>query len=102
MESLSYHNWVTVVPSFNLLFLQLGYIPNPVHWTHVNHPLVVIGGQVDNGVAEPDLIRASGNQTAKVSLDDCLACSGCVTSAETVLITQQSTGKLQQAIESGR
>ena len=29
-------------------------------------------------------------KTATVSLNDCLACSGCVTSAETVLITQQS------------
>jgi iron only hydrogenase large subunit-like protein len=30
----------------------------------------------------------------KVSLHDCLACSGCITSAETVLIEQQSTGLL--------
>ena len=30
-------------------------------------------------------------KSATVSLNDCLACSGCVTSAETVLITQQST-----------
>eukprot|EP00752_Nemacystus_decipiens_P011686 g10371.t1 len=51
---------------------------------------------------KPDLIKASNTQTAKVSLDDCLACSGCVTSAETVLITQQSTGKLREAVESGR
>eukprot|EP01103_Thecamoeba_quadrilineata_P018733 TRINITY_DN7316_c0_g1_i1.p1 TRINITY_DN7316_c0_g1~~TRINITY_DN7316_c0_g1_i1.p1 ORF type:complete len:487 (+),score=95.69 TRINITY_DN7316_c0_g1_i1:48-1508(+) len=29
-------------------------------------------------------------ETATVSLEDCLACSGCVTSAESVLITQQS------------
>ena len=29
-------------------------------------------------------------RTAKVSLNDCLACSGCITSAETVLIMQQS------------
>ena len=28
--------------------------------------------------------------TAKVTLNDCLACSGCITSAETVLVTQQS------------
>lgn len=39
-----------------------------------------------NGI-RPDLIKAKGeSQTAKVSLSDCLACSGCVTSAETVLI----------------
>lgn len=53
-------------------------------------------------MVKPDLIKASNTQTAKVSLDDCLACSGCVTSAETVLITQQSTGKLREAVESGR
>ncbi len=53
-------------------------------------------------MVKPDLIKASNTQTAKVSLDDCLACSGCVTSAETVLITQQSAGKLREAVESGR
>lgn len=31
-----------------------------------------------------------GKSTIKVSLSDCLACSGCVTSAETVLMEQQS------------
>ncbi len=31
----------------------------------------------------------------KVTLQDCLACSGCVTSAETVLLEQQSTGELE-------
>ncbi|GJJ06059.1 hypothetical protein Clacol_000247 [Clathrus columnatus] len=29
-------------------------------------------------------------KTAKISLNDCLACSGCITSAESVLITMQS------------
>lgn len=38
----------------------------------------------------PDLIK-NQNLTAKVSLQDCLACSGCVTSAETVLIQKHST-----------
>jgi iron only hydrogenase large subunit-like protein len=47
---------------------------------------------------EPNLIRASGaNKSAKVSLSDCLACSGCVTSAETVLIEQQSAGEFDRA-----
>ena len=41
---------------------------------------------------KPDLIKSSGeNKIAAVSLQDCLACSGCVTSAETVLIQQHST-----------
>ena len=39
-------------------------------------------------------MKVSGNKTATVSLNDCLACSGCVTSAETVLIEQQSLGQL--------
>ena len=43
------------------------------------------------GVVEID---ASGEknklETAKITLNDCLACSGCITSAESVLITQQS------------
>ena len=38
-------------------------------------------------------------KTASVSLNDCLACSGCVTSAETVLITQQSTQELLNVLE---
>lgn len=37
-----------------------------------------------------DQIRTN-EKAAKVTLDDCLACSGCITSAETVLVAQQST-----------
>ncbi|XP_020136972.1 cytosolic iron-sulfur assembly component 3 [Microcebus murinus] len=37
-------------------------------------------------------------EKAKVSLNDCLACSGCVTSAETVLITQQSHEEFRKAL----
>ena len=40
---------------------------------------------------------------AQVTLHDCLACSGCVTSAETVLLETQSaqelTSKLREAME---
>ncbi|KAL3144424.1 hypothetical protein ABBQ32_004170 [Trebouxia sp. C0010 RCD-2024] len=38
----------------------------------------------------------------KVSLQDCLACSGCVTSAETVLLEHQSTGELMAALQSDK
>lgn len=38
----------------------------------------------------------------KVSLQDCLACSGCVTSAETVLLEHQSTGELLAALQSDK
>lgn len=44
-----------------------------------------------------------GNKTklekAKITLNDCLACSGCITSAESVLITQQSQHELYKIIE---
>lgn len=37
-------------------------------------------------------------ETAEISLNDCLACSGCVTSAESVLITMQSQEEMRRAI----
>jgi len=42
---------------------------------------------------------APGQAVAQISLSDCLACSGCVTSAETVLITAQSAGELRARLE---
>jgi iron only hydrogenase large subunit-like protein len=41
---------------------------------------------------EPDLIKLKNPETksAKITLNDCLACSGCVTTAETLLIQAQS------------
>ena len=39
---------------------------------------------------------------ARVTLNDCLACSGCVTSAEAVLVSTQSTGELLRALASAR
>lgn len=36
-------------------------------------------------------------ETAEISLNDCLACSGCVTSAESVLIGMQSVDELRKA-----
>lgn len=41
-------------------------------------------------------------QKAKITLDDCLACSGCVTSAESVLINQQSFDELYKIIDNNR
>mmetsp|Transcript_4086 Transcript_4086/g.11532 ORF Transcript_4086/g.11532 Transcript_4086/m.11532 type:complete len:508 (+) Transcript_4086:279-1802(+) len=38
----------------------------------------------------PALKKDSDGNTVKISLQDCLACSGCVTTAETVLLQQQS------------
>ncbi len=50
----------------------------------------------------PGLIRDSGRKTARVTLNDCLACSGCVTSAETVLIESQSASTLRAALAEAR
>jgi iron only hydrogenase large subunit-like protein len=50
----------------------------------------------------PDLIKTTERKTAKVTLNDCLACSGCVTSAEAVLITQQSSLEFRTHVTSGR
>lgn len=57
-------------------------------------------------LAEPDLIKtkassdlASKKAVATVSLNDCLACSGCVTSAEAILIQEQSNDKLIRLLE---
>ena len=35
----------------------------------------------------------------KITLNDCLACSGCMTSAETVLITQQNQQELYRVLD---
>mmetsp|Transcript_7004 Transcript_7004/g.10697 ORF Transcript_7004/g.10697 Transcript_7004/m.10697 type:complete len:385 (+) Transcript_7004:66-1220(+) len=48
------------------------------------------------GIGHFDQIKTSKDgKTAKITLNDCLACSGCVTSAETVLITAQSLGSFE-------
>ncbi|KAJ2683016.1 Cytosolic Fe-S cluster assembly factor nar1, partial [Coemansia spiralis] len=41
-------------------------------------------------------------EAASITLNDCLACSGCVTSAETVLITMQSHHELLAVLEENR
>eukprot|EP00743_Colponemidia_sp_Colp-15_P003039 GILK01003285.1.p1 GENE.GILK01003285.1~~GILK01003285.1.p1 ORF type:complete len:505 (-),score=90.58 GILK01003285.1:106-1503(-) len=55
-----------------------------------------LGGLSDG--LRPNLINKTTQQTAKVSLTDCLACSGCVTSAETVLIQQQSVAEFYEKL----
>ncbi|EMP36896.1 Cytosolic Fe-S cluster assembly factor NARFL [Chelonia mydas] len=41
-------------------------------------------------------------EKAKITLNDCLACSGCITSAESVLITQQSHEELNKVLSSNK
>lgn len=43
----------------------------------------------------------TGTSAVKVTLQDCLACSGCVTSAETVLLEHQSIGELRAKLQVG-
>ena len=38
-------------------------------------------------------------EKAQITLNDCLACSGCITSAESVLITQQSQEELYRVLQ---
>ncbi|XP_062999172.1 cytosolic iron-sulfur assembly component 3 [Elgaria multicarinata webbii] len=41
-------------------------------------------------------------EKAKITLNDCLACSGCITSAESVLITQQSHEELSRVLAANK
>ncbi|XP_060696341.1 cytosolic Fe-S cluster assembly factor narfl isoform X1 [Hemiscyllium ocellatum] len=41
-------------------------------------------------------------EKAKITLNDCLACSGCITSAESVLITQQSHEELYKVLNQNK
>lgn len=41
-------------------------------------------------------------EKAKITLNDCLACSGCITSAESVLVTQQSHQELLKVLHNNK
>ncbi|KAJ3167220.1 hypothetical protein HDU87_001731 [Geranomyces variabilis] len=41
-------------------------------------------------------------ETASISLNDCLACSGCITSAESVLVTLQSQKELYEVLKANQ
>ena len=52
----------------------------------------------DDGAVLEELSDGSEKKLAKASitLADCLACSGCITSAESILIEQQSSSQLEK------
>lgn len=52
------------------------------------------GGYFEGGGAR----QRTKLETAQISLNDCLACSGCVTSAESVLIGMQSIDEVEKAL----
>lgn len=58
-----------------------------------------LNGDADDDVIFRQISMDSKKRTATVSLNDCLACSGCVTSAETVLITEQSSGEFYKNVK---
>lgn len=51
-------------------------------------------------VTTEDKVAASNPQPAQISLTDCLACSGCVTSAEAVLVSLQSHTEVLNTLDS--
>ncbi len=53
-------------------------------------------------VNKPDDEQKKEGQPISINLTDCLACSGCITSAETVLVAQQTYNKLCEAVDSGK
>ena len=63
--------------------------------------------KADNSDSKRRVLRIEGGNdqlveqekvTAAISLADCLACSGCITSAEAVLVSQQSISQFRQEI----
>lgn len=56
-------------------------------------------GEAFFGGEKPDLIKTSATpngQAGKVNLTDCLACSGCVTAADVLLLDEQSVDKFEE------
>lgn len=49
---------------------------------------------------QPKIMTKLVDDKAGVSLNDCLACSGCVTSAESLLVEQMSIDKFLKVVES--
>ncbi|KAI6084521.1 cytosolic Fe-S cluster assembly factor NAR1 [Hypoxylon rubiginosum] len=68
--------------------LPAGPPPPPSNGT-LEHEVILDGQQPTNGANAP----------AQISLTDCLACSGCVTSAEAVLVSLQSHAELLSVLD---
>ena len=58
---------------------------------------------IDGEDLRPDLIKPTTSEKAKISINDCLACNGCITSSEAVLVEEQSIARfLEQYNKFGR
>ena len=53
-------------------------------------------------IPEVELNKQSSAKRVQVSLTDCLACSGCITSAESVLISSQSHDEFKRVLDLNR
>ncbi|KAF8414241.1 hypothetical protein HHK36_002241 [Tetracentron sinense] len=58
--------------------------------------------RAENQEKLPPLVKPSLTEPVKISLKDCLACSGCITSAETVMLEKQSLDEFLSNIKSGK
>ncbi|XP_076043435.1 cytosolic Fe-S cluster assembly factor narfl [Oratosquilla oratoria] len=61
--------------------------------------------RIEEDGADPLLSMRAERSTyekAKITLNDCLACSGCITSAEVVLVNQQSHEEFYRVLESNK
>lgn len=56
--------------------------------------------RIENEDGTSSLAAEEAPKVAKVTLNDCLACAGCITSAETVLVEQQSIGEFERMLSS--
>uniref|UniRef100_A0A2C9VAI8 Iron hydrogenase small subunit domain-containing protein n=1 Tax=Manihot esculenta TaxID=3983 RepID=A0A2C9VAI8_MANES len=52
--------------------------------------------------SEVSIAKKQQTEPVKISLKDCLACSGCITSAETVMLEKQSLGEFLSNIDRGK
>lgn len=48
---------------------------------------------IDGEELKPDLIKQNTTDKAKININDCLACNGCITSSEAILVEEQSIAK---------
>ena len=53
-------------------------------------------------VIEDKSKKAETGEKVQISLDDCLACSGCITSAEEIMLQQHNTSEVEKAIKSDK
>mmetsp|Transcript_20336 Transcript_20336/g.68942 ORF Transcript_20336/g.68942 Transcript_20336/m.68942 type:complete len:510 (-) Transcript_20336:1435-2964(-) len=76
--------------------------PPPPKPSHVDPRRVALEVDDDVSAWEPSLgiVKMDASKKAIVSVSDCLACSGCVTSAETVLLSLQSGPALLELAKS--